>query len=184
MSISREPLPLLCMFLDLSNNTNLRHNQSEAAIHSFSLNLSQSINTNTLSLEYQVRNSLSTPIIVGLEGSEGSTTNQQSLIKTKQMGSFTAINSVRQSSANGPQPRDPPNGRSPSRPRPPKPIQPRDDGSHRYISSCSGPQPRDDGSRRQFSGKPPNRPEKPPQPRDPGSKKRLRADPQPRDGGM
>ena len=60
----------------------------------------------------------------------------------------------------GPQPRDPPNGRTPSRPRPPKTVQPRDDGSHRTANACYGPPqkpkpekpwPRDPGNGRQFA---------------------------------
>ena len=115
----------------------------------------------------------------------------------------------------GPQPRDPPNGRAPdTHPRPPKPVQPRDDGSNRTANACYGdpyqpqpgkpwprdpgngrqfalgPQPRDDGSHRTFSNsggdkdKPP-RDQKPPQPRDGGKKtRRVARDPNPRDPGV
>ncbi|KAI6897512.1 hypothetical protein KC318_g11217 [Hortaea werneckii] len=71
-----------------------------------------------------------------------------------------------------PQPREPGNGstfKSPNRPRPPKPVQPRDDGCSRMPNACfaSGggnddPQPRDPGNGR-------HRMRKDPQPRDPGN---------------
>lgn len=116
-----------------------------------------------------------------------------------------------------PQPRDPPNGksyrlsRSPNRPRPEKPPQPRDDGQSRTyhemfdcISASGkggsggtkpqprdpgngrlyayGPQPRDDGSNGLFSSS--GKPTKP-QPRDPGGKKgRNSTGPTPRDAGQ
>lgn len=72
-----------------------------------------------------------------------------------------------------PQPREPGNGstfKSPNRPRPPKPVQPRDDGCSRMPNACfaSGggnddPQPRDPGNGRH------HRMRKDPQPRDPGN---------------
>ncbi|KAK3061469.1 hypothetical protein LTR53_019771, partial [Teratosphaeriaceae sp. CCFEE 6253] len=79
--------------------------------------------------------------------------------------------------------------KSPSRPRPPKPIQPRDDGQSRHATvregspssgssrlAFSGPQPRDDGSNVCLS-KPAPRPPKPVVPRDSGSKRRRERDP-------
>lgn len=68
---------------------------------------------------------------------------------------------------------------SPSRPRPPKPIQPRDDGQSRKQTVCyggnDGPQPRDPGNGRRLQFDP--------QPRDPGNGQRLYFEPQPRDPG-
>ncbi|EMC91219.1 hypothetical protein BAUCODRAFT_318798 [Baudoinia panamericana UAMH 10762] len=99
-----------------------------------------------------------------------------------------------------PQPRDPGTGRSPQRPRPGKPVQPRDeDGRHIRIDQgfygsnngtngggrppqpipprdpgsrrrLLGPQPREDGSNRCFSGSQPIRKPKPVQPREGGTK--------------
>ncbi|RMY80156.1 hypothetical protein D0862_12854 [Hortaea werneckii] len=74
-----------------------------------------------------------------------------------------------------PQPRDPGNGstfKSPNRPRPPKPVQPRDDGCSRMPNACFAASGGNDG----------------PQPRDPGNGRRCRRmrvvlDPQPRDPG-
>ncbi|RMY90391.1 hypothetical protein D0864_06262 [Hortaea werneckii] len=71
-----------------------------------------------------------------------------------------------------PQPREPGNGstfKSPNRPRPPKPVQPRDDGCSRIPNACfaAAATGGNDG----------------PQPRDPGNGRRMRVDPQPRDPG-
>ncbi|KAI7119697.1 hypothetical protein KC343_g18188 [Hortaea werneckii] len=71
-----------------------------------------------------------------------------------------------------PQPREPGNGstfKSPNRPRPPKPVQPRDDGCSRIPNACfaAAASGGNDG----------------PQPRDPGNGRRMRVDPQPRDPG-
>lgn len=127
----------------------------------------------------------------------------------------TTSKMVLQSAFFGPQPRDPPTGRAPpSRPRPPKPVQPRDDGCHRSPSACYGgaqqpqpgkPWPRDPGNGRQYAMQyamgPAHRSlsdkqgggnggsSKPkPQPKPPqprdGGKKRFARDPNPRDPGM
>ncbi|KAI6814696.1 hypothetical protein KC340_g15995 [Hortaea werneckii] len=73
-----------------------------------------------------------------------------------------------------PQPREPGNGstfKSPNRPRPPKPVQPRDDGCSRMPNACFAATPASGGN----DG---------PQPRDPGNgRHRMRKDPQPRDPG-
>ncbi|RMY24020.1 hypothetical protein D0867_01660 [Hortaea werneckii] len=70
-----------------------------------------------------------------------------------------------------PQPREPGNGstfKSPNRPRPPKPVQPRDDGCSRIPNACfAAASGGNEG----------------PQPRDPGNGRRMRVDPQPRDPG-
>ncbi|RMY10764.1 hypothetical protein D0868_03516 [Hortaea werneckii] len=68
-----------------------------------------------------------------------------------------------------PQPREPGNGstfKSPNRPCPPKPVQPRDDGCSRIPNACFTNGGNDD-----------------PQPRDLGNGRRMRKDPQPRDPG-
>ncbi|KAK4546190.1 hypothetical protein LTR36_002327 [Oleoguttula mirabilis] len=81
---------------------------------------------------------------------------------------------------------------SPSRPRPPKPVQPRDDGqSRRQTACCNDPQPRDPGNGRRLYLDP--QPRDPgngqqysyfdPQPRDPGNGQQLSLGPQPRDDG-
>lgn len=45
--------------------------------------------------------------------------------------------------AAGPQPRDPPNGRAPQRPRPPRDPQPRDGECSRYSNACFAAGPKD-----------------------------------------
>jgi len=102
-----------------------------------------------------------------------------------------------------PRPHRPSSGRSPKRPRPEKPIQPRDDGASR-LAACGGndngpqprdpgngrtfaitPQPRDDGKHGCFSSKPERPPPKDVQPRDGGKKRRTeRREVQPRDPGI
>ena len=78
-----------------------------------------------------------------------------------------------------PNPRDPgtASGKSPDRPRPANPVQPRDDGMSRYLISepTSFATPKNDNNDK-------DRP-KPKQPRDGGHGRRLGRGPQPRDDG-
>ncbi|KAK3048511.1 hypothetical protein LTR09_010175 [Extremus antarcticus] len=72
----------------------------------------------------------------------------------------------------GPQPRDPPNGRSPPS-RPPKPVQPRDDGCNRSPNACYAgpdkPAPKDPWPRDAGNGRWGARLARDPNPRDPGT---------------